>query len=238
MIKLYQLKRAWGIPNLCHFCCKTETYLRMTRLPYEMVATLPMKAPKGKLPYIEDQQVALADSRFIIDYLKRTYGDPLDGALSAHDQAVAHALQRTIEEHLYWVTMYTRWQYTQANWETNKAAIFSVLPPVIRDVAASYTRRQIIKQIHGHGTGRHQPEEIFALGKQDVDTLSDFLADKPYFMGATSTSLDATAFGFLINTLGCPIESPVKDHALTKANLVAYCERIKQQYYPDLAQLH
>jgi hypothetical protein len=24
------------------------------------------------------------------------------------------------------------------------------------------------------------------------------------------------AFGFLVNTIGCPIESPVKDYALTK----------------------
>ena len=234
MIKLYQLKRTWGIPNLCHFCCKTETYLRMTGLDYEVIPTLPLRAPKGKLPYIEDGSVALADSRFIIDYLKETYGDSLDGWLSTRERSIAHALQRTIEEHLYWVTMYSRWQYTRENWETNKAAIFSVLPPVIRDIAAFQTRRQITRQIFGHGTGRHNPEEIFSLGKKDVNALSEWLDDKPYFMGEQSSSLDATAYGFLINTLGCPIESPVKEHALKKDNLVKFCERMSDQFYPDI----
>jgi hypothetical protein len=29
MLRLYQLERTWGTPNLSHFCCKIETYLRM-----------------------------------------------------------------------------------------------------------------------------------------------------------------------------------------------------------------
>ncbi|MGB2943431.1 MAG: glutathione S-transferase N-terminal domain-containing protein, partial [Candidatus Macondimonas sp.] len=82
MIQFYQLKRTWGIPNLCHFCCKTETYLRMAALPYEVNATLPLMAPKGKLPYIVDGSARMGDSRFIVRYLKKTYGDHLDQQLS------------------------------------------------------------------------------------------------------------------------------------------------------------
>ena len=48
-------------------------------------------------------------------------------------------------------------------------------------------------------------EEIFELGMQDIDALSAYLGDKSYFMGDKPTGLDASAFGFLINTLGCPI---------------------------------
>jgi hypothetical protein len=57
MLKLYQLERTWGIPNLSHFCCKTETYLRMAGIEYEIVPALPLNVPKGKVPYIEDGAV-------------------------------------------------------------------------------------------------------------------------------------------------------------------------------------
>jgi hypothetical protein len=32
MLKLYRFERTWGIHNLSHFCCKTETYLRRQAL--------------------------------------------------------------------------------------------------------------------------------------------------------------------------------------------------------------
>jgi glutathione S-transferase len=74
-------------------------------------------------------------------------------------------------------------------------------------------------------------EEIFQLGKKDLKTLSDFLADKPYFMGDKPTILDASAFGFLVNILRCPIESPLKEYTGGHQNLVDFCDRIMQQYY-------
>jgi hypothetical protein len=54
--------------------------------------------------------------------------------------------------------------------------------------------------------------------------LADVLNKKHYFIGDKPTSLvDASAYGILINTLGCLIESPLKDYALSKQNLVDYC---------------
>lgn len=233
MMVLYQFERTWGSPNLSHFCCKTETYLRMASIEYDIKTTLPLFAPKGKLPYIEDGDLKIADSRFIIRHLKAKYKD-LDEGLTPAESALSLAMQRLIEEHLFWVTMYSRWQYTDANWQVTKKAIFEVMPPGIRDVAAVYYRHKIKRQILGHGTGRHKAEEIFELGMQDIDALSACLGDKNYFLGDKPTSLDASVFGFLINTLGCPIESPLKEYGLSKDNLSNYVERIKLQYYSDL----
>jgi hypothetical protein len=53
MITLYQFAPTWGIPNAGQFNAKLETYLRMCKIPYEIAETLPLKAPKGKLPFIE-----------------------------------------------------------------------------------------------------------------------------------------------------------------------------------------
>lgn len=236
MIILYQFAPTWGIPNLGQFNVKVETYLRMVKLPFKVVETLPLKGPKGKLPYIEDDGHKVSDSRFIIEYLKSKYGDPLDRDLSIEEHAIMTSMQRLLEESLYWVGMYTRWQYTDENWQTIKKAIFGGMPPVMRDIAALTYRRMIIgKQIYGQGMGRHKAEEIFHLGEVDLDALSAFLAEKRYFMGGRPTSLDASAFGVLINIVRVPIESPVKDYALGLKNLPAYCDRIMAEFYPELA---
>lgn len=235
MITLYQFTPTWGIPNLGQFNVKIETYLRMTELPYEVIEIMPLKGPKGKLPFIEDDGQKIADSSFIIEYLKDKYGDPLDKELSTEQRAISTAMQRLLEEHLYWVGMYARWQYTEENWQTIKKATFGGMPPVIRDMAALVYRRLIIgKQIYGQGTGRHNADEIFHLGKADIDALSAFLAEKPYFMGNKPTSLDASAFGILINTVRSPIESPVKEYGLSQKNLPAYCDRMMAEFFPEL----
>jgi len=234
MIKLHQFARTWGIPNLSHFCCKLETYLRIAEIPYQIVISIPPKAPKGKLPFIEDNNKKISDSDLIIRHLKQIYGDKLNADLSPSEKAVSLSMQRLLEDHLFWITMYTRWHYTKENWLVNKKAIFDYFPPLIRDVVAVVYRVLIRRQIHGHGIARHSNDEIFQFGCNDLDALSDFLGDKPYFMGKKPTSLDATAYGILVNTLVCPIESPVKEYALSKQNLVDYCQRISSEYYPEL----
>ena len=84
MIKLYQFRPAFGLPNASPFCMKVENYLRMAGLAYECPRGADMrKAPKGKMPYIEDEGSLIADSSFIIDHLKRKYGDPLDATAYA-----------------------------------------------------------------------------------------------------------------------------------------------------------
>ena len=236
MLILHQFQRTWGIPNLSPFCCKIETYLRMADIDYEIRPTLPSRAPKGKLPYIDDDGVKLADSRFIISHLKSTYKD-LDNELTHSESAISIAMQRLLEEHLFWIALYSRWQYTDDNWKINKQAIFGGLPPVIRDMVANRWRQKIKQQIFGHGTGRHRPEEIFALGQHDIDALSAHLGNQPYFLGDQPTALDASAFGLLINIIGCPIESPLKDFGLSKTNLVDYVARVGQEFYPELQAL-
>ncbi len=204
----------------------------MVNLPYEIVPTLPLKGPKGKLPFIEDSGNQIADSRFIIDYLNEHYDCDPDKELTVTEKAISTALQRLIEDDLYWSVMYTRW-VVPANWEKNREAVFGRLPLPIKHVVSRLVRGRIKKQIHGHGMGRHSNEEIYQLGKTSLQALSDYLADKSHFMGDKPTTIDASAFGILANIIWCPIESPIKEHALKLRNLVAFCERMKQRYYSE-----
>lgn len=235
MITLYQFAPTWGIPNSGQFSVKVETYLRMAGLPYQVIETLPLTAPKGKLPFIKDDGQKIADSSFIIEHLKEKYGDSLDKHLSVEQRAILTAIQRLLEEHLYWIGMYARWKYTDENWQITKKAIFGGLPPMVSDFVALIYRRLIIgKQIYGQGIGRHNSNEIFHLGKIDLEALSIFLAEKPYFMGNKPTSLDASAFGILINTVHGPIDSPLKEYGSSKRNLTDYCDRMMTEFFVEL----
>jgi glutathione S-transferase len=230
MITLHQFARTWEIPNVSPFCSKVETYLRMTGIPYRVADAVPPRAPKGKLPYITDGRKKIADSRFIIEYLRDQYDVDLDRGLRPPERAESVAFQRMIENDLHWAVMWSRWSQPH-NWPAFKHAIFGGLPPVLRDGIAWYAKTQMRKQIRAQGLGRNTESEIFHLGKQDLTALSDHLANKPFFMGDRPTTLDASAFGFLTNVLWCPVESPLKTHAQSLGNLVAFCERVRDRYF-------
>lgn len=233
MIRLYQYAPAFGLPNASPFCMKLETYLRMAGLPFETPpATLRVlgKAPKGKMPYIEDGGHVLADTTFIIDHLKTRYGDRLDGWLDAEQKAVACAFQRLMEENLYWAVVHTRWMEPQG-WAQTRTAFFATLPVPLNWLLPPLARRGMRRQLYGHGMGRHTGAEILAIGERDITALADFLGSKAYFMGEQACSLDATAYSFLANLVWAPVESALKLHAAQYPQLQAYCERMRERYY-------
>lgn len=231
MIKLYQFASCWNLPNPSPFCMKLETYLRMTKLPFETVTVGDLrKAPKGKLPYINDNGYRIGDSSLIIQHLKQEYGDPLDANLTDADRAQALAIQRLLEEHLYWIIVYSRW-IDAKNWPETKKAFFGKLPSFIYFILPGIIRKKILRDLHGHGIGRHTRDEIYQLGINDLKTITTILSDKPFILGSEPTSIDATVYAFLANILTTPESSPLQDYAKSKPNLVAYCQRMKDKFY-------
>lgn len=231
MITLYQFPPVWGLPNGSPFCMKVETWLRMAGLPYESRYVVnPAKAPKGKLPYINDGGMVVADSGFIIDYLKKAHGDKLDGALDSRQRATAHLIRRTLEESLYWSVLYDRWVVDE-NWAITGPAYFSALPRVIRRLVMRIARRAGIRQAHAQGIGRHTREEVYAIGSADLAALAGQLGSSDYFLGSQPTSIDASAYAFIANLLWTPIDSPLTRATKGHANLVAYAERMKARYF-------
>lgn len=233
MIRVFQFAPAFGLPNASPFCMKLETYLRMAGLPFDIPAAGLREfrnAPKGKMPYIEDEGRVVADSTFIIEYLKAKYGERLDAWLSPEQAAVALAFQRLLEENLYWAVVHTRWSQPDG-WAHMRAAFFDGLPVPLKWLVPPMARRGLLRQMHGHGMGRHTPEEIIAIGKRDITAVADFLGSKPYFMGEQPCSVDATAYAFIANLIWAPVESDLKRHARQYPQLEAYCRRMRDRYY-------
>ncbi|MFO1435750.1 MAG: glutathione S-transferase family protein [Gammaproteobacteria bacterium] len=230
MIILHQFQPAFGLPNASPFCMKVENYLRMASLPFETAIADMRKAPKGKAPWIVDNGKVVPDSGFIVDYLKATYGDPLDARLSPAERGIALAMTRLMDEHLYWVGIYARWVEPH-NWEITRPAFFGSMPQPLRSILPKVVRRALIRQLHGHGMGRHSRDEIYELGRRDLTAIADFLGDKPFFMGSEPTSVDATAYAYLANWVMVDFDTPLKPHINSRPTLRAYCERMKARYY-------
>jgi glutathione S-transferase len=233
MITLYQFYPSFGIPNASPFCLKLETYLRMVELPYQNQYTDNLsKAPKGKMPYIEDNGKIVADSNIVIEYLKETYGDRLDSHLSPADRGISLAMRRLIDENLYWALVYTRWE-EDASWQILKEAYFGGLPPIVKNIVPIIARKSSRQNLRGHGMGRHNAKEVYEIARLDITALADFLGDKLYFFGDKPSSLDATAYGVLANILWVPIDTPLKEYANQFPQLEKFCQRMKEKYYSE-----
>lgn len=231
MIKLYQFSPLWNLPNASIFCLKLETYLRMANLPFQSVYTNnPRKAPKGKLPYIEDDGRKIADSNLIINYLKQKYGDPLDNDLSAEEGAKSLAIKTLFEEYLYWIMMYSRWIDPQI-WPQFNKEVFGKMSAPLKWFIPSLARKKISKQLAEAGMGRHSREEIYAMASEAIQAIATLLGKQPYLLGSRPHSIDATAYGLLANILYSPLDTPLKKYAQQYPNLIVYCHRIKEKYF-------
>ncbi len=230
-LTLFQFPAAFGLPNASPFCMKVETYLRMAGVDYtSRYGMYQLRAPKKKLPYIEDGGHVVADSHHIIDYLKSTRGDPLDAALTVAQRAQGTAILRLLEDSMYWALLYARW-IDDAGWPLTRRAFFGGLPAPLAWFVPSLARRSIAQQLHAQGTGRHQPEEIYASGSADISALSLLLGEQAYFLGDQPSSVDAAAYAFLANILDVPLDMPLRQAARSHANLVAYCARMRTRYF-------
>ncbi len=149
-------------------------------------------------------------------------------------RAVAWAFEKMLEENLYWAVVHDRWM-DDANFNKGPRTFFRAVPAPVRPLVAAMVRRQLRRTLHGQGTGRHSPEEIAALATRSIGATADFLAAKPYMMGAEPVGLDAASFAFIAGVL-CPVfETPLRLAAERHDNLKSYVERMLARFYPDRA---
>jgi glutathione S-transferase len=232
-VKLYQPSRAFGLPNPSAFCVKLETYLRMAEIPYEIAGGDPRDAPKGKVPWIDDDGHVLGDSTFIIEYLKDKHGDPLDGRLTSREQAEGHAIKKLVEDSLYFVSSYSKW-VEDDGFEIYSAELFAGMPEEQLKYVPDMVRKRVVEKLKAQGVARHSREEVYALGIQDVVAFGFLLGDGPFLFGKHPTSFDASAFGVIGNLKDGPFDSPVRDEIRGTKNIADYIDRIRQRYFADL----
>jgi glutathione S-transferase len=236
MITVYGYVPAWDLPDISPYVTKLINYMTFAGLDYtwqpESLATLDENSPFGKLPYIvDDDGTKVGDSNRIIAYLKGKYGDPLDGDQSAVEAAQALAFNRLVEEHLYWSgVIQPRWRY-EDQFEIYIPYIVqgADVGPELRAALMAF-RDRILAEFNGQGMGRRPDEEVLVFLKEDVDALSTFLGNKPYFMGDKLRSVDASVYSTVRHVADSPWDWPGRDYIRGKANLMAYADRIRDEF--------
>jgi glutathione S-transferase len=230
MITLHTFPGRFGLESMSPFCMKAEVYLKLAKLEYRAVTADPRKAPKTKLPYIDDGGTVVCDSTAILDYLEKKSAKPLDEGLSEMDRARAWMIQRTFEEGLYFIMLWSRWTEDEG-WEMTRT-FFERIPSAMRWAILPMIRRQIIKIAHAQGTGRHSRDEIFAMGERDLRAFVTLLGDSPFVLGDRIRTVDCSVYAFLANVLVPPHETPLKAYAKTVPQLDAYVKRVQARLTP------
>ena len=106
-----------------------------------------------------------------------------------------------------------------------------------RALILSVVQRVAKKQLHAQGLGRHSIAEVHSIARKDLQSLSEFLHDKPFMMGQEPSLVDASVFGLLAQFVWQDESSA--QHAMVHSefkNLVGYCDRMKERYWKDWDQ--
>lgn len=230
-LKVYHLPGRWGLMSVSPFCLKLDAVLRMMDIDHQTItAATPFGGPKKKAPWVEHDGRKIGDSSFIIAYLIERFGKDPDAALTPAQRGQAVAIQRLIEENLYWAMVYDRWVRDE-NWPILKASVLGQIPAPLRVLIAPMARRDVKRQLKGHGLGLHSEAEITAIARRDIQALADMLGDHPWFFGESPTLTDAVVFSLLANIRYPAFASPMKGLIEEQPGLVRLVDRFRDRFY-------
>ena len=235
MITLYTFGPYFGLPDPSPFVMKAEMLLKLSGLEYRTDRKGFRNAPKGKLPYINDDGTIVADSTLIRLYLEEKHSIYFDRGLATRDRGVAWAIEKMLEDHLYWVMVYWRWM-DAANFRAGPKQFFKRAPALVRPLVERLVLKRIRSTLHGHGIGRHSDAEKSAMAGRALDAVSQVLGDNPYLMGPEPCGADATAFAFVACTMTPVFSSPLRAKAESLPNVTAYRDRLMAEFYPNFGK--
>lgn len=231
MITIHTFGPFFGQPDASPFVIKAMLLLKMAGLDYKARPAAPFKAPKGKLPYIEDDGEKIADSTFIRFHIEKKYGFDFDAGLTPEQKATGWALDKLCEDHLYWLALAERWM-DESNFNKGPAHFFDSAPAPLRPFLRRMIRGKIRQALLAQGLYRHTPDERAMLGRRAMEAAAALLGDKPFLFGEEPRGADATLGAFVLVGL-CPVfTSAAHDAIEQQPALVAYTRRIATLYFP------
>jgi len=244
------------------FVIKLEARLRFAGVPYITEAGSTLKAPKGKIPYVEcrglqpcatspgsinldDSSLAiLGNSTLIIKHLIEWDILPnINAKISPAVKAQDLAIRALLEEKLYFYHTWERWgeHYYQM-----REYILSALYYPMRVVIGLLIYRKMTQTLHGQGTSRYTSDEIRSFRHEIWEGINDLLIsartmamasanNRPFWVlgGEGPTESDATLFGFIVSALVCT--ACPESQSLVKGFpvILEYAGRIHDVYFPN-----
>lgn len=234
MITLYVTGPNFGLPDASPFVTKADVLLKMSGLTYRTAPADFRKAPKGKVPYFDDDGFVFGDSTLLRLYLEDKHAVVFDQSFTAQERAVGWAFEKMAEDQLYWALVDARWRIA-ANFDIGPRAFFAGVPAPMRPLVLAMVKRGVARDMRGQGFGRHARPEIERLASRSLDAVAAQLGDKPWLLGAEPSTADASVWAMVTGIL-CPhFETPLIAAATRHPTLLAYRDRGLERWYPEFA---
>jgi glutathione S-transferase len=225
MITLYSYPDLYGVPDNNPYGFKIYAFLKLCTLPFEHKHILDTtRAPRGQLPYLEDNGEVVGDSDTIITYLTHRYGLDLDSRMTNAQRNTDLMVRRTLDD-LYWVMSYSRW-HDDRYWPLFRRAVLNSHPEVTADQLQA-ARRYNFQRYHYQGIGRFEADEVYKRGIADLSVLDSLLAESNFLFGPQPISADAGLFGFIANIYYYEIDTPLRCFVQTSKNLASHCDAMR-----------
>jgi glutathione S-transferase len=221
MITLYSYPELFGVADNNPYGLKTFAFLKLCKVAFRHEHIFDAKsAPRGQLPYIDDDGEHIGDSDRIKSHLIRKYHLTIDDALTGPQRITDHLVGRMLDD-LYWVMSYSRWHDARF-WPLFRDEILKTHPGVTES-SLEQARKYNFERYYYQGIGRYEPDAVFERGLSDLRVLADLMPDSQFFFGAKPSSIDAGIYGFVANIYFYKIETPLKEFVVSRPNLVRHC---------------
>jgi len=221
VITLCSYPELFGVADNNGYGLKVFAFMRLTGMGFSQEHIFDASAaPRGQLPYIVDDGVAIGDSEIIIAHLKSKYRLTIDAALTARQHDADLLVTRMLDD-LYWVMSYSRWK-DERYWPAFRDALKREHPSMTEEGLLK-AREFNFQRYYFAGIGRYAPNDAYARGLADLQVLANLVPANGWVHGAKPTSVDAGIYGFIANIYFYDIATPLKQFVASRQNLVRHC---------------
>jgi glutathione S-transferase len=224
MLVLYSYPGLFGVADNNGYGLKVLAFLRLAGIPFTHRQVFDASAaPRGQLPYIEDDGEAIGDSDTIIAHLIGKHRLAIDAKLTPAQRDTGHLVRRMLDD-LYWVMSYSHWQD-----ERYRPAFLQTLrrehPELMEDGLRKAQEFNALRY-HYQGIGRFPPAVAYARGIADLQVLANLIPAAGFLQGPAPGSIDAVIYGFIANIYFYEIDTPLREFVAARPNLVRHCTDI------------
>lgn len=224
MLTLFSYPELFGVADNNPYGLKVFAFLKLSKLPFRHEHIFDARsAPRGQLPYIDDDGEIIGDSDAIIAHLINRHHLTIDSAMSATQRDIDLMLRRTLDD-LYWVMSYSRWR-DERYWPLFRHQILKTHEGVTAQ-SLEEARDYNFQRYYYQGIGRYDRDAAYARGLADLEALAHLVPDDGFLFGAQPSSIDASVYGFIANMIFFDIDTPLKAFVSAQANLLRHCEAI------------
>jgi glutathione S-transferase len=225
-LTLFSYPQLYNLSDNNPYGLKVATFMKLCGISFEQEHVLDTsQAPRGQLPYLDDDGHVIGDSDTIIAHLTEKFALTIDRDLSEAQRRTDHLVRRMLDD-LYWVMSYSRWRDDRF-WPQFRDA-FLMAHPTLQADQLEAARAYNFHRYHYQGIGRYEPDAAYARGVSDLQVLAGLLGEGPFLFGLQLHAVDAGIYGFIANIYFHQIDTPLKQAVLRAPNLIAHCMAVHE----------